>query len=145
VAKRVLIADDNKLVRRAIRTLLAKWPDVEICGEADDGRKTIEAAVACRPDVLILDVRMPELNGIEVASLLKKTLPEIKTVLFTMYSDHVGRDLAAAAGIDVILPKVDGLSALTDAINSLLRTGVHLASNPTSSNRQNAKGTAASK
>jgi DNA-binding NarL/FixJ family response regulator len=118
--KRVLIADDNKLVRRAIRTLLTKWPDVEVCAETDDGRKTVDKALGLRPDFLILDVRMPELNGIEVASVLKKTLPTAKMILFTMYSDNVGRTLAAAAGVDVVLPKVEGLAALVSALDSFL-------------------------
>jgi DNA-binding NarL/FixJ family response regulator len=119
--KRVLIADDNKLVRKTLRTLLAKWPDVEICAETDDGRKTVDTALALRPDLLILDVRMPELNGIEVASILKKTLPFAKMMLFTMYSDQVGSKLASAAGVSVILPKIDGLPAFMRAVESLLQ------------------------
>ena len=117
--KRVLIADDNKLVRKTIRTLLAKWPDVEICAETDDGRKTVDTALALRPDLLILDVRMPD--GIEVASILKKTLPGAKMMLFTMYSDQVGSKLASAAGVSFILPKIDGLPAFMRAVESLLQ------------------------
>ena len=122
--KRVLIADDNKFVRRAIRTLLTKWPNVEVCAETDDGRKTVDTALALRPDLLILDVRMPQLNGIEVASILKKSLPEAKTILFTMYSDQIGTDLASAAGVTVVLPKLDGLPALVKALDSFLSDGV---------------------
>ena len=121
--KRVLIADDNKFVRRAICTLLTKWPDVEVCAETDDGRKTVATALALRPDLLILDVRMPELNGIEVASILKKSLPEAKMILFTMYSDQIGTDLASAAGVTVVLPKLDGLPALVKALDSFLSDG----------------------
>jgi len=121
MATRILIADDNKIVRRAIRLILtANWPDVEVCAETADGRETVARAVALQPDLLILDLRMPELNGIEVASVLKKQLPTAKTVLFTMYSDHIGKSLAAAAGVNVVLPKVDGLSGFTKAIESLL-------------------------
>jgi DNA-binding NarL/FixJ family response regulator len=119
MAKRVLIADDNKIVRRTIRTLLGKWP-VEVCAETDDGRKTVETALALRPDLLILDVRMPELNGIEVAMIVKEKLPEAKMMLFTMYSDLIGPDLARTAGVTVILPKVDGLPAFLKAVDSLL-------------------------
>lgn len=121
--KRVLIADDNKFVRRAIRTLLAKWPDVEVCAETDDGRKTVEKALDLHPNFLILDVRMPELNGIEVASVLKKSLPSAKMVLFTMYNDNVGQSLATAAGVEVVLPKIEGLSALVSALDSFLGDG----------------------
>jgi DNA-binding NarL/FixJ family response regulator len=120
VPKRVLIADDNKIVRRTIRTLLGRWPGVEVCAETDDGRKTIDTALALRPDLLILDVRMPELNGIEVATIIKKNLPQAKMMLFTMYSDLIGSDLARSAGVTVILPKVDGLPAFLKAVDSLL-------------------------
>jgi len=119
--KRVLIADDNKIVRRTIRTILAKWPDLEVCAETDNGREAVDTALALKPDLLILDVRMPELNGIEVASIVKRSLPQAKTVLFTMYSDQIGKNLASAAGVTVILPKVHGLPAFVKAVDSLLQ------------------------
>ena len=119
--KRVLIADDNKIVRKMLKLVLAKMPDVKVCAETSDGRSTIEAARELRPDVLILDVRMPELNGIEVASILKKDLPQAKTLLFTMYSDHIGTRIASASGVDIVLPKVEGAASLVKAINAVLR------------------------
>jgi DNA-binding NarL/FixJ family response regulator len=119
--KRVLIADDNKIVRRMLRVVLARMPDVAVCGETADGRSTVDAARELRPDILILDLRMPELNGIEVASILKNDLPEAKTLLFTMYSDHVGRTIAPASGVKVVLPKADGAASLVKAINDLIR------------------------
>lgn len=118
--KRVLIADDNKIVRRMLKLLLAKMPDVRLCAETSDGREAVEAARALRPDLLILDVRMPELNGVEVASILKKDLPDAKTLLFTMYGDLVGLKIAAVSGVDIVLPKVDGAAALVRAINNLV-------------------------
>lgn len=118
--KRVLIADDNKIVRRMLKLLLAKMPDVRLCAETSDGRQAVEAARALRPDLLILDVRMPELNGVEVASILKKDLPDAKTLLFTMYGDLVGLKIAAVSGVDIVLPKVDGAAALVKAINNLV-------------------------
>jgi DNA-binding NarL/FixJ family response regulator len=93
---------------------------LEVCAETADGRETVATAKLLQPDLLILDVRMPELNGIEVAAILKKELPAAKMVLFTMYSDQIGKSLAAAAGVHVILPKLDGLPAFTKAIESLL-------------------------
>jgi NarL family two-component system response regulator LiaR len=119
--KRVLIADDNKIVRKMLKLVLAKVPDVTVCCEAEDGRSAVENALALRPDLLILDVRMPELNGIEVASIVRQNLPEAKTLLFTMYGDLVGPKLAACVGVDVVLPKVQGASALVEAINKLVQ------------------------
>ncbi len=118
--KRVLIADDNKIMRKTIRSILSKRPNVEVCAETADGRETVETALALRPDVLILDVRMPELNGVEAASILKKSLPQAKTILFTMFGDHVGEALAAAAGIDLVLPKVEGVASFIEAVDSVL-------------------------
>jgi DNA-binding NarL/FixJ family response regulator len=121
MAKRILIADDNKIVRRALRVLLTKHVDVEVRAEADDGRKAIEAALSLRPDLAILDVHMPELNGIEVATILKRRLPDSKTILFTMYSSQVGKGLASAAGVNVILPKEVGVSSFIETVGSLLQ------------------------
>jgi DNA-binding NarL/FixJ family response regulator len=118
--KSVLIADDNKIVRKMLKLVLAKMPDVRLCAETSDGREAVEAARALRPDLLILDVRMPELNGVEVASILKKDLPDAKTLLFTMYGDLVGLKIAAVSGVDIVLPKVDGAAALVRAINNLV-------------------------
>jgi DNA-binding NarL/FixJ family response regulator len=119
MATRILIADDSQIVRGIIRTFLARRPNVEICGEAADGRQTIDAALTLQPDLLILDVLMPEFNGIEVASILKKSLPNTKTILFTMYGDFI-KNLAIAAGVNVIVSKSDGLSPLLSALETLL-------------------------
>lgn len=119
MATRIFIADDSQIVRGIIRTFLAQRPNVEICGEAADGRQAIDAVLALQPDLLILDVLMPEFNGIEVASILKKSLPNTKTILFTMYGDFI-KSLALATGVNVIVSKSDGLSPLLRAIESLL-------------------------
>jgi DNA-binding NarL/FixJ family response regulator len=119
VATRILIADDSQTVRRIIRIFLSRKPNVEICGETADGRQTIDAALALKPDLIILDVLMPELNGIEVASILKKSLPNTKTILFTMYGDFI-KSLALAVGVNGIVSKSDGLSPLAQALESLL-------------------------
>jgi DNA-binding NarL/FixJ family response regulator len=119
MATRILIADDSQLVRGIIRTFLARRPNLEICGEAADGRQTIDAALALQPDLLILDVLMPEFNGIEVATILKKSLPNTKTILFTLYGDFI-KSLALAAGVNVIVSKSYGLAPLLGALESLL-------------------------
>ena len=118
--KRVLIADDNKIVRRMLKLVLARVPDVAVCGEASNGRETVEAARKLVPDVMILDVRMPELNGIEAASIVKKDLPKTKILLFTMYGELVGPKIASVSGIDVVLPKVEGAAALVNAIERIV-------------------------
>jgi|SRR5580693_5816135 PAS domain S-box-containing protein len=120
MAKRVLIADDNDITRKMIRACIERQTEVEVCAETVDGRETVETALALRPDLLILDVLMPGFNGMEVAWILKKGLPEAKTILFTMYGDFFGSKIALAAGVNLILPKPEGLSSLAQAVNSLL-------------------------
>jgi DNA-binding NarL/FixJ family response regulator len=117
--RRVLIADDSDTVRGLIRAFLEHRGNVEICAETSDGRATLQAALSLRPDLLILDVVMPELNGLEVASILKERLPETKTVLFTMYGESI-KSLALAAGVYAILPKPDGITPLIQAVDSVL-------------------------
>ncbi len=68
---RVLIADDEELVRTGLRLILEAEPDIEVVGEASNGRLAVEAAAAFRPDVVLLDVRMPELDGVQAARLIR--------------------------------------------------------------------------
>jgi DNA-binding NarL/FixJ family response regulator len=93
--------------------------DVEVCAEAGDGQQTVDAAIALSPDLLIMDVVMPKLNGIEVASILKKSLPNTKIIVFTMYGDYV-KNVALAAGVNVVVSKPDGICALLQTVEVLL-------------------------
>lgn len=117
--KRILIADDSELVRGLIRTFLEQRPNVEVCAETSNGQETVEWALVLRPDLIILDVLMPKLNGIEVASLLRKNLPDSRIILFTMYGEYV-QTLAIAAGVDLVLPKPGGLTPLMHAVEAVL-------------------------
>lgn len=120
--KRVLIADDSESMRTVLRNFIAEQPGVEVCALTANGIDTIDAAMALQPDLLILDVQMPGLNGVEVASVLRKNLPSAKTVLFTIYGHIFSDTLASAVGADAVLAKTDGLPALARAVQSLLGT-----------------------
>ena len=118
--RRVLIADDSDIVRGLIRSFLVeRFPDVEVCAEAANGRQTVNEALRLEPDLVILDVLMPDLNGIEVASILKKSLPKTKLIVFSMYGEYV-KTLAMAAGVDVVLPKPEGLTPLIEALEAVM-------------------------
>ena len=117
--KRVLIADDSSSVRDFLRTFLRDREDIEICGEAVDGLETLEKAQRLKPDLVLLDLVMPEINGAEVASILKNKMPNIRIILFTMYSERVGKFLSSAIGVDVVLSKPDGMTNIVESINSL--------------------------
>ena len=117
--KRVLIADDNVYVRYVIRTFLKGEVEIEICGEAVDGAEAIEKTRHLKPDLVLLDLSMPSLNGAEAALVLKKTRPDVRIILFTMYSDKIGPSLISAIGVDAVLSKPDGMGHLVESINAV--------------------------
>jgi len=120
VQRQVLIADDNRIVRRILRSFLTRRRDLEVCGEAENGREAVEKTRALKPDLVLLDLVMPEMNGVEAASLLKQSMPDVPIILFTMYSESIGEHLATAIGIDAVLSKPDGLTTLSKVVDVLL-------------------------
>jgi DNA-binding NarL/FixJ family response regulator len=119
-AKSILIADDSATIRRLIRTLLQWQTGCEICGEAVDGVDAVKKAKELKPDLILLDLSMPRMNGAEVASILKDQMPEVRIILFTMYSEWFGDTLASALGVDVVLSKPDGMAKLVESVEGLL-------------------------
>ena len=121
MSKRILVADDNPAIRRVVHTYLAER-DFDVC-EAADGEDAIEKARELKPDLILLDVAMPRTNGIEVASVVKDMMPNVRIVLLTMYSEAIERvfprkDLA----VDAVIPKADGMGRLEECVQSLLRS-----------------------
>ena len=99
---RIVLADDHTLMRAGLRVLLEREPDITVVGEAADGRETIDLMESLHPEVLVLDIAMPNLNGIEAARQIVVKHPEIAIVILSMHSDesYVLRALKAAfAGI----------------------------------------------
>jgi DNA-binding NarL/FixJ family response regulator len=120
--KRVLIADDNLYVRYVIRTFLHDQDEIEICGEAADGVEAIEKTRHLKPDLVLLDLSMPSLNGAEVALILKNTAPDVRIIMFTMYSSKLSPSLKSALGIDAILSKPDDMGHLVESINAVFNS-----------------------
>ena len=118
--KQLLIADDSYLVRETIKNVLAGRTDIAVCGEASNGLETVEKAKALKPDLILLDLAMPEMNGAETASVLKMAVPDVRIILFTMHSENVGSYLTSAIGIDAVLSKPDGMTALLNAVEAAL-------------------------
>jgi DNA-binding NarL/FixJ family response regulator len=118
--KTILIADDSELVRAMIRQALERDTDFAVCAEAADGTDAVSKARELSPDLIILDVRMPGLNGIEVAGILRYALPKVRIVLVTMYAQDIERNLTSLFRIDAVLAKAEGLSELTAHVTNLL-------------------------
>ena len=120
MSKQILIADDSGSVRRVLKMFLQDRKGIKVCGEAVNGFEAVEKARTLRPNLVLLDLAMPEMNGAEAASVLKKMMPNMPIIVFTMFSDNIGRSLASALGVDMALSKPEGLRALVEAIESLL-------------------------
>jgi DNA-binding NarL/FixJ family response regulator len=120
--KRILIAEDEPAVRNAIRTALQLHSSYEVCGEATNGAEALEQAAALAPDLIILDLSMPVMNGVEVASTLRSRMPAVPIVLYTMFDDVLGKSLAATLGIAATVSKTDGLPKLLARIQGLLES-----------------------
>ena len=103
--KKVLLVDDNAIVRSAVRPLFDSHRRFVICGEAEHGREAIEKASSLRPDLIILDMSMPVMNGLEAAPLLIKILPNVLLILFTTHDFPALQQVARAAGIHAVVLK----------------------------------------
>ena len=123
---KVLLIDDGDSVREVIRIFLEKR-GFQVCGEAADGIDAIEKAKALKPDLIILDLAMPRMNGMEAASVLSRIMPGVPIILLTIYGDFMGSSLAAASGIKAVISKTDSLEKLASCVQLLLRTGQYLA------------------
>jgi DNA-binding NarL/FixJ family response regulator len=124
--KRILIADDNAVVRAVVRTLIETKLGLEVCGEAVDGLDVIQQAKDLKPDVVLLDFRMPILTGIEAAPIIKGAYPHVQIVLFTMYENEISKTMARGAYIDLVVSKPDGLNTLLESIQDLMEPGRHV-------------------
>jgi DNA-binding NarL/FixJ family response regulator len=116
---RILIADDHEVARRGIRALLESRPGWEVCGEARDGRETVELANLMKPDVVLLDIGMPNLNGLEAARQILAASPEVAILILTMQdSDQVVREVLRAGARGFVL-KSDAGRDLVAAVEAL--------------------------
>lgn len=120
---KVLIVDDNRYVRSALRIFLGMSMRLEISGEATDGLEAIAKATELRPDMILMDVAMPKMNGVEAALAIRKMFPEMRIVLFTFYENSVHSGLAKASGVDLVLSKSAGTATLLNSIRVLLEEG----------------------
>ncbi len=120
-ALRILVADDHDLLRRGVKTLLLSHAGWEICGEAKTGREAVSKAEELRPDVVVLDIGMPDLNGVEAAKRIRKGSPNTEILILSMhYSDQLIREIVEA-GVRGYIVKSDSDRDLIIAVETLAR------------------------
>jgi YesN/AraC family two-component response regulator len=117
--KSVLLVDDNVAMRRMLRNLFVSEPDFEIVGEAENGREALEKARELKPDLVILDLAMPVMNGLDAAFALRQMLPETRIILFTLY-DGGFEQAARRAGIDAVVSKTQAIPDLLNTARQML-------------------------
>jgi DNA-binding NarL/FixJ family response regulator len=120
-AFRILIADDHEIVRHGIRALIESHPGWEVCAEAVDGREAVEKTVELRPDLALIDVSMPNLNGLDAARQILQTLPHTCVLILTMHeSEQIVREVLEVGARGFLL-KSDAARDLVSAIQALQR------------------------
>src|SRR5438094_8235703 len=118
---RIFIADDHEVVRKGLCALLQAQPDWEVCGEAADGREAVEKAQELKPDVVILDIGMPSLNGLEATRQILKANPQARVLILTLHdSDQVVREVLNAVARGLLL-KSDAARYLVAAVAAVRR------------------------
>jgi len=117
---RILIAEDRASMRNTLRhlfTLYSKW---DVCGEAIDGQQAVDAAVALKPDLVLLDYKMPNGDGIQAASEINQKLPDTPVVIFTLYKTSELESQARRVGVRAVVGKEEGVVKLLNTIRDQL-------------------------
>jgi DNA-binding NarL/FixJ family response regulator len=118
---RVLIVDDQPRARESLKSLLSTSSRVGEMNEACNGREAVQLVRECQPDVVLMDVRMPEVNGLTATAQIKALWPQVKVILLSMYSEYRGE--ALAAGADAFVGKGEAPDELLDLLAAVMRKG----------------------
>ena len=117
-AIRILLADDHQIVRQGLRRILEENPETEVVGEASDGRQAVQMALDTKPQVVVMDLSMPQLNGIEAIRQIARRLPSAKVLVLSMYSDESYVVQALEAGATGYLLKDSADTDLLQAVQA---------------------------
>jgi len=120
VPKRLLIVDDSPIIRKMLRETFELQEGWEVCGEAVDGREGVEKAQQLKADLIVLDLSMPVMNGLEAARELSRLLPSVPVLLYTNYETPQLKQEALAAGVRAVVSKSESVGALVSSIQDLL-------------------------
>jgi len=116
----ILIVDDSLLIRNALCELFAQEEDFDICGVAQDGSEAVRKAQVLQPDLVLLDLSMPVMNGLEATRVLKRLMPEMLVIMFSGFSDSSTEIEARSAGVSALISKSEDVSVLIARVRSAL-------------------------
>ena len=119
VGKIALVIDDNPAIRKKLTAAFLS-NGFKTCAEAENGKKAIELASKITPDIIVLDLSMPVMNGLEAAPKLRKIFPDKPIILFTLYGDSLSKTEASKAGVSLVLSKTVPLATLVDKAHELM-------------------------
>jgi two-component system cell cycle response regulator DivK len=120
MGRRILIVDDNARVRHLVSTYLESRLEFVLCDEAGDGIEAIERARQSAPDVVVMDVSMPRMNGLEASSVLRRILGDVPIILFTSYEDALSQEQLRSIGIHLVVSKARPIEILAKDVQRLL-------------------------
>jgi len=126
MSTRILLADDHQITRQGLRSLIEKQSDMEVIGEAKDGRKAIEMVRELMPDIIITDITMPNLNGVDATRQIVRQFPQIKVIALSIHSNRAFVVDMLKAGASGYVLKECSFDELTEAIQTVTDGGVYL-------------------
>jgi DNA-binding NarL/FixJ family response regulator len=121
ISLRILIADDHETVRKGVCSILASRKDLEVCGEAANGKEAVEKACELKPDLVIMDITMPVLDGFAAAKRIRKLLPDIPILFLSMHDAQQWIEEAKAIGVQGFVSKNDIAGVLLTAVDIVLQ------------------------
>ena len=120
MAKTILIVDDNTYIRRGVSELFKRESDFEVCGEAENGKEAINKALALHPELIVLDLSMPVMNGLDAARELKRLIPTVPLIMYSAFGDVFGEQQARLIGISELVSKSQPAAILVNKARNLL-------------------------
>ena len=118
---RILVADDQQYIRQGIRALIEASPGLEVCGEAENGEQAVEMTLEMKPDLVVLDITMPVMNGLDAAKAIRSCSPDTPILLVSIHNIETMIEDAKRIGVQGYVAKAQASELLVDAIQSIMR------------------------